>query len=146
MRWLFYILCTPVLLGGDASAAQIYRCDGSQGEPTFSQTPCGGTTESTRVAAPSRRTPAAGLRAGERAWLRARQDSRGSRPKARTAAGEGGVERQKAPKKQAYQCLRKRRALDTLNARLRAGYKAGRGAGLHQRRQSYEDYLTAFCP
>ncbi|HOP16977.1 MAG TPA: DUF4124 domain-containing protein [Gammaproteobacteria bacterium] len=145
MRWSFYILCTLVLLGGDATAARIYRCDGSQGEPAFSQTPCGGTTESTHVAAPSRRSPATGLRAGERAWLRARQDSRGGRSKARTAVGAGGVERQKAAEKQAYQCLRKRRALDTLNARLRAGYKAGRGARLHQRRQSYEDYLAAFC-
>lgn len=146
MRWFFFILCTPVLLGSVATSAQIYRCDGSQGEPTFSQTPCGGISAATHVAVPAKRSPAAGLRAGERAWLRTRQDAKSRKPRTRAVTAPDSSAREKVANKREYQCRRKRRDLDALNTRLRAGYKAGRGARLHQRRQSYEDYLAAFCP
>ena len=146
MHWLVFLLCTPVMLGSVATASQIYRCEGSQGEPTFSQTPCGGAAASTGVAAPARPSSASGVRAGERAWLQARKDAREDRPQRRKAAASGTAGRQQPVHRRDYQCLRKRRALDALNTQLRAGYKAGRGTRLHQRRQSYEDYLAAFCP
>jgi hypothetical protein len=47
--------------------------------------------------------------------------------------------------RQAYQCRRKRRDLEALDAELRRGYKAARAPALHRRRQAYRDYLATFC-
>lgn len=131
--------------------AAVYRCVGEKGEPSFSQLPC--ITDAATPGDPIRAAPvpaypaapeAAGVRASERAWLRGRERERQSRTKPKRAAAARGSKKGDRDR-QAYRCLRKRRALDAVNAELRGGYRAGRGAALHRRQQGYRDYLSAFC-
>jgi hypothetical protein len=42
-------------------------------------------------------------------------------------------------------CWKKRRQLERVERKLRAGYKASEYDGLHQRRAGYEDYIREFC-
>lgn len=125
---------------GAASAAEIYRCTGSSGEPAFSQRPCAAATIVTTT--PSTSPPADGLRATERAWLAARERRHTpprQRPPSRSAPTSGQL------KKQAYRCRDKRRALQGVNAKMRRGYRPGEGDKLRRRRRAYEDYLKTFC-
>ena len=48
-------------------------------------------------------------------------------------------------RRQAYQCQRKRHALEAPEAEMRRGYKASREVSLRRRQQKYRDYLSAFC-
>ncbi len=138
MRYPMVLFVVGLLCCTTASAA-IYRCTGETGEPEFRQQPCGGTA----IAPATAQGGAAGVRASERAWLKARE--RADRRKAKPPAGKSPSQGTEKARKQAYQCTRKRRALDAVNAELRAGYRPAKGDRLRKRQRAYRDYLRAFC-
>lgn len=145
MRASAYLICLVLLVPISPVGADIYRCNGAAGEPSFSQQPCG--SDSTIVISEAARRPgqAVGLRPGERAWLekRARGSWKGTETD-RRAQVSTGVAKSKSEER-AYRCQQKRRALESLGSRLRRGYKPAQGESLRRRRAGYEDYLTAFC-
>jgi hypothetical protein len=143
MRLYRYFILLIALMAGASSAADVYRCSGESGEVSFSQFPCA--AASTIVIRESREPDsfAGGLRASERAWLRAREQKR-SAPRRQTR--ETAEKRAEARVKQAYRCRRKRAELDAVGAKMRRGYKPAQGEKLRRRRRAYEDYLAAFCP
>lgn len=141
MRWTGILLLAGVLASATTSATQIFRCVGEQGEIEYRQLACDA-AEPVVIGGRPGTSAATGLRDSERAWLDART-------RARTAVAKTG--RRPATGRprsvsQDYRCQRKRRQLDALNADMRRGYRAGRGAKLRRRRRAYEDYLAAFCP
>ena len=145
MRVPAYCIWLPLLLLGAAARADIYRCSGEFGEPSFTQRPCSGDSTVAVREVPAGPAPASGLRPAERAWLeRRRRDSgRGGTGKRKARPTQGSVrERARA---QAYRCRSKRRALDGVKAKLRRGYKPAGGEKLRRRRRAYEDYLATFC-
>ena len=123
--------------------AEIYRCVGDSGEPSFTHLPCaqGSTLKVPPAAAAG--GAGSGLRPAEQAWLaereRERRPARTARPRA-----EPAKHRNKA-RVQAYRCRSKRRSLDEVRARLRRGYKPAQGEKLRNRRRAYEDYLATYC-
>jgi len=136
------VLIGLLLLPPQLRAADIYRCTGDSGEPAFSQRPCGEASTLVR----HRGSPAAfageGLRETERAWLAARSRSAGRR-----ALPAPSAPRQRdADNRRAYQCERRRLALDAVQAELRRGYRPAKGERLRRRRRAHEAYLSAFCP
>lgn len=137
------ILLLPTCL--PASAA-VYRCVGEQGEPSFSRQPCENAAVMSVVdrPPPSRSTEVHGLRPSERAWLERRRAEKRSAAGSRRQPSGAAVSKSQRDR-QAYQCRRKRRDLEALNAELRRGYKAARAPALHRRRQAYRDYLATFC-
>lgn len=132
---------------GPAAAGEIYRCVGEDGEPLFSQVACG--SRATPMTPGSSRTGSAagsGLRSSERAWLEERASRRSSsRKRTPAASGAPELQHQKAAR-QAYQCQRRRQALDAVKAELRRGYRPAKGERLRHRRRAHEDYIAAFCP
>ena len=146
MRRFLFVSVLSVSVGFPVpGSTEIYRCTGSTGEPLFSQIPCGGAA-TVLVRPPLASEPAQGLRAGEKAWLAQRAEHRKGRV-ARAGSGvpSKGRASQDGAAVQAHRCLRKRRDLNAVNARLRRGYKPSQGEKLRQRRQRYEDYLSSFC-
>ena len=108
---VYSVLLLSWLLTSMSVCAEIHRCEGAFGEPSYSDLPCRSAT--TRVVpkpGPTYLLPGDGLRAGERAWLKARS---GRRAALGTAAegSRGGAARQQA-QRQEYRCRQKRRALD----------------------------------
>ena len=132
--FLLLFCSTPV-------TAELYRCTGEHGEPSYRQRPCGASGIAT-VQEPARPGPAQGLRASERAWLKQRQRD-GRRAKRSTKPSPASSE--KAARLQTHRCRAKRRSLDEVRARLRRGYKPASGEKLRRRRKDYEDYLATFC-
>ena len=138
-RFIFLLSCSF------PASAEIYRCQGEDGEPSFRQRPCGADAVLVVPALPAAAGPAEGIRPSERAWLKQRereqrQSARVKRPRRASTAA-----REKAAHTQAYKCRSKRRALDEVRHRLRRGYKPARGEKLRRRRAAYEDYLATFC-
>lgn len=134
-----------LFLAGFSARADIYRCGGDFGEPSFSQRPCAaGSTVAVQQISPSA-TPASGLRPSERAWLeqRNRASRRGGVKKSSPRRTQAAAKR--VAKVQAHRCRSKRRSLDEVKAKLRRGYKAASGEKLRRRRRAYEDYLATFC-
>jgi hypothetical protein len=145
MRTFFHLIILALPLSGLPVCADVYRCSGSSGEPSFSQRPCGSDSTIVVTERVARSGQAAGLRPGERAWLeeRARLAGKGRRTGTRKPVSSDRAKRKSQD--QAYRCRKKRRDLDSVNARLRRGYKPAQGEGLRRRRAAYEDYLNAFC-
>ncbi len=143
-RYLFVSVLSVGLGFPFPGSAEIHRCTGSSGEPLFSQVPCGG-AETIVVRPQPASHPGQGLRAGEKAWLAQRMEHREKRI-ARTGSATQSKRRSKdTAEAKAHRCLRTRRDLDTVNAKLRRGYKPSQGEKLRRRRQRYEDYLSSFC-
>lgn len=135
-----------LLLPAFTAGAEVYRCAGEFGEPSFSQLPCQGGSTVVIDTGPADVTPGSGLRPAERAWLaeRKRVQGRSSTKKRRARADQAAIKRK--AKTQAHRCRSKRRSLDELRAKLRRGYKPAQGEKLRRRRRAYEDYLATFCP
>ena len=135
-----------LLLVGLSARAEIYRCDGAFGEPSYGHRPC---REGLSQAVPlglNRKVEGAGLRASERAWLRERERQRAAREKKRpkrSVKTQSGT--REAEIQQAHRCRTKRRALDAVKRELRRGYKPAKGERLRERRRAYADYIAAFC-
>lgn len=134
-----------LLMAGLSARAEIYRCDGAFGEPSYSHRPC---REGSSQAVPqglTRNAGGAGLRASERAWLREREQQRAARKKRPKRSVKTQSETRQAETRQAYRCRTKRRALDAVKRELRRGYKPAKGERLRERRRAYADYIAAFC-
>jgi len=145
MRVSGYSIWLPLLLLGFSARADIYRCTGDSGEPSFRQRPCADHSTVAVRQTPSGEDSAPGLRPSERTWLdqRKRESSPGGAQKKNTRIRPAAAKR--AARTQAYRCRSKRRSLDEVKAKLRRGYKPASGEKLRRRRRAYEDYLTAFC-
>ena len=145
MRFPGCLLWSVWLITTASSGAEIYRCVGEFGEVMYSQLPCNAAITIAVPVPESASTPssAVGLRASERAWLRARAQGRSA---SRRPARETSTLRETAKARQAYQCRRKRAGLDAVRAKMRRGYKPAQGETLRRRRRAHEDYLEVFCP
>lgn len=134
-----FVFCT-----GDVLSADIFRCTGASGEPEFSQLPCAGDSTLLRIpATASTSSQTAGLRASEREWLATRKG--GSKARKMRKRQKTSTPQRKSRDARARQCLKKRLALDKINAELRRGYKPARGERLRRRRREYRDYLSVLC-
>ena len=134
-----------LLLLGLSARAEIYRCDGAFGEPSYSHRPCREGASQAVLLGPTRNAGGAGLRATERAWLREREQQRAARKKRPKRSVKTQSETRQAEIQQAYRCRTKRRALDAVKRELRRGYKPAKGERLRARRRTYADYIAAFC-
>jgi hypothetical protein len=128
------------------AGAEVYRCAGEFGEPSFSQRPCRGGSTVVTGTGTAKVAPGPGLRPAERAWLaeRERTQRRYTANKRRPRPDHATIKRK--AKTQAHRCRSKRRSLDEVRARLRRGYKPAQGEKLRRRRRAHEDYLATFCP
>lgn len=122
------------------AGSTVYRCIGSAGEVTFSQTACGDAP--VRQEARAAQALGEGLRASEQAWLKGRARATARTGKPAVPAADRGARK---PDRQAYRCRRARQQLDAVQAERRRGYPAGKGAKLRQRAQRYRTYLDSFC-
>lgn len=140
MRNPIVLLCL-LLAGPHADAgSSIYRCLGSAGEVTFSQTACGDAP--VRQEAQAAQSIGEGLRKSEKAWLKARKRKLKGLQNKKVSAAKGGSSQKD---RQVYRCRRARQQLDAVNAERRRGYPAGKGAKLRERAQRYQTYLDSFC-
>ncbi len=134
-----------LLLVGLSARAEIYRCDGAFGEPSYSHRPCREGSHQAVPLGPIGNAEGAGLRASERAWLREREQQRAAPKKRTKRSAKTQSETRQAEIQQAYRCRTKRRALDAVKRELRRGYKPAKGERLRERRRAYADYIAAFC-
>ncbi len=145
MRASCVLGATALLMAGLSARAEIYRCDGAFGEPSYSQRPCREGSSQAVIQAPTRNAEGAGLRAGERAWLREREQQRAAQKRRPKRSVKTQSETRRAESRQAYRCRTKRRALDAVKRELRRGYKPAKGERLRARRRAYADYIATFC-
>ena len=125
--------------------ADIYRCTGEFGEPVYRQQPCGDDTAVIVPIRPASAGPVQGIRPSEQAWLEQRERASRRARKTKRPRRVSPAAEERAARKQAYRCRKKRRALDTVRAKLRRGYKPASGEKLRRRREAYEDYLETYC-
>ena len=144
MRTAGYFIWLPLMLWGPSGGAEVYRCQGAFGGPSYSQRPCGEDTVVSTRQLPEPAGRAVGLRPAERAWLEQRRRS-ASQPRKKKRKPVSPAAKEKVVRAQAHRCRSKRRALDEVRARLRRGYKPASGEKLRRRRSAYEDYLATFC-
>lgn len=136
-RFVICALCVltaaPVL-----GAAQVYRCPGVDGVPVFQHWACDNNGDVLDIL---NQRPAAGvgLRASEKAWLKARE----SRPAVRSSNANKRTRKQS--KSQQQRCWKHRQQLQDVRRQLRAGYKATEGPGLKQKRERHRQYLENYC-
>ncbi|MGD8957197.1 MAG: DUF4124 domain-containing protein [Chromatiaceae bacterium] len=145
MRVTCVLGAMALLLVGLSARAEIYRCDGAFGEPSYSHRPCREGSSQAVPQAPTRNAEGAGLRASERAWLREREQQRAAQKKRPKRSGMTQSKMRQAESQQAYRCRTKRRALDAVKRELRRGYKPAKGDRLRARRRAYADYIATFC-
>ena len=135
------LLAAAGVSSGVVPAAEIHRCIGASGEPSFSHRPGAAATILSMPTSVPEAQPAQGLRASERAWLEGRERRAAPQKRPRSRSATAGA----PAKKQAYRCRNKYRALQDVKAKLRRGYRASQGDKLRRRRRAHEDYLATFC-
>ncbi len=145
MRVRYVLGAMALLLVGLSARAEIYRCDGAFGEPSYSHRPCREGSSQAVPLGPTRDAEGAGLRASERAWLREREQQRAAQKKRPKRSVKTQSETRQAEIRQAYRCRTKRRALDAVKRELRRGYKPAKGERLRARRRAHADYIATFC-
>lgn len=124
-----------------ALAGHVHRCTGPDGEPMFSQSPCGSAATASVIRVAPSGTAGSGLRGTELEWLadrdrqRAKSGMRDAR--AKPVPADGKV----APN----ECEKRKVSLDDVNARLRRGYTPAQGERLRHRRRMLENYIAAAC-
>ncbi len=112
-----------------ADTTRIYRCEVDSGRVEFRQMPC---------------------RTGDQEILELEDVKMGwdaPVPKVEIKAKKSANKTRpaRAKKVSAQSCFKKRQSLESVNRKLRRGYKAGQGVELRHRRRQYEDYLSRFC-
>ncbi|MBL3526707.1 MAG: thioredoxin [gamma proteobacterium endosymbiont of Lamellibrachia anaximandri] len=113
----------------------VYRCQLPEGDVTFQQIPCvSGEQQQIRIVNRS-----AGLSPVEPA-LRLQRTKQKKASKRRSKATK--TRRKRSEEKR---CWAKRKKLEKVEKRLRAGYKASQSDKLHRQQADYEDYLKQFC-
>lgn len=115
--------------GVQADAVRVYRCVGASGEIGFQQVPCRvGKEQVLHIE---------DVKVGWDAPVIQIEPRRKPKPVKRPA----GKKRKTSDKA----CFNKRQRLESVNRKLRRGYKAGQGADLRHRRRQYEAYLSRYC-
>ncbi len=113
-----------------ADSTRLYRCEGEYGQVEFRQTPCiEGRQQEVEVENVLMGWDAPAVKVDV---------------KKRKSAGKTRKVGNKSAKND-ERCFKMRQRLDTLNRKLRRGYKAGQGADLKHRRRQYEEYLGRYC-
>lgn len=116
-----------------AGSTRVYRCAAADGRVEFRQTPCAqGSQEELHIEDVKVGWDAPAVRVDP-----PKRKAKSGRAKNSAAA--------KRKAKKADKCFKKEQNLETLNRRLRRGYKAGQGADLRHRRRQIEAYLNQFC-
>lgn len=126
---LFPLLISLPLSVQPADGVSVYRCD-VDGTIEFRQTACerGGESLTHVINGSSGMTPS----------------EPGLRLKKASEKSDTVVRRKKSPDF-GERCWRKRRQLERVERRLRAGYKASQYRRLHDRQDEYESYIRHFC-
>jgi len=123
------------LLAASRGGVTVYRCQQPEGDVTFQQIPCvSGEQQRTRIVNRS-----AGLSPAKPA-LRLQRTKQKKASKRRSKATK--PRRKRSEEKR---CWAKRKKLEKVEKRLRAGYKASQSDKLHRQQADYEDYLKQFC-
>ncbi|MBL3590982.1 MAG: hypothetical protein JMN24_14470 [gamma proteobacterium endosymbiont of Lamellibrachia anaximandri] len=113
----------------------VYRCQLPEGDVTFQQVPCvSGEQQKTRIVNRS-----AGL-SPAKPGLRLQRTKQKKASKRRVKATKPRKKRSEEKS-----CWAKRKKLEKVEKRLRAGYKASQSDKLHRQQADYEDYLKQFC-
>jgi len=130
------LLWSCVVQVGPARAADpFYRCTEPDGTVVFSDTPCG--RNATAFEQPH--APRVGTRLVDPAAVFPREAPSDKRRRS------GSKSAKRSPEQQEYNCRKKERRLDTVNARLRHGYKRAEGERLRRQRVELEDYIDTYC-
>jgi hypothetical protein len=119
--------------------ADIYRCQGPEGEVVFQSTGCPKANSEPLTLRPLN-VLGEGLRPGERALL----IDKGS-PNRRQSRTKPGKNTKLAQRQLAERCLARRQKLAALGAKLRRGYKRAQGERLRRKRDEHAEYLRQFC-
>jgi len=130
----FLCLSFPILFQAVPAAAgeRIFRCTDPDGVIVFSDTPCG--RDSRSIDQPA--APKVGTRLVDPADMpRTQSEPAKSR---RTVTSKSSKDRE-------YNCRKKERRLDDVNAKLRRGYKRSEGERLRRQRVELEDYIDTYC-
>jgi len=122
------------------SAARVYRCSQADGGISFQQQAC--SAEGQLIETGEAQPAWSALRPEEKRLYESYR-SRDRERLARRREARLAVSREARADERG--CLLKRQRLETVNARLRGGYRAGQGRDLRRRRDQYEEYLRRFC-
>lgn len=126
-------LCSAGPLPAAVAGDQIYRCREADGSVLFSDRACA--PGQTGIDAPY--APAPGTRSLDTRGL---GEDRPAPVHRRAATGQADSGPQRA-----YECSKRERRLEEVNAKLRRGYTASEGERLRRRRADLEDYIQTFC-
>lgn len=136
------LLAAFLIIGTAPQAAEtrVYRCTSPDGGIELRQRPCPEGTEGDEILIEDRRT----------GWNPSTTEE-GEKPK---GTGGPGKPKRKSKKRNESaakarhdeQCWKKRQLLKEVNWKLRRGYKPGKDVALRRKRETYEDYIRAFCP
>jgi hypothetical protein len=117
--------------GVSSDSTKVYRCVSAQGATEYRQRPCvSGTQEELEIEDAKVGWDAPAVTVESRPAKKVSKTRRSSRS---------------ARDRQKERCFKTEQRLESLNRRLRKGYRAGRGADLRHRRRQYEAYLDEFC-
>ncbi len=128
---LFFSL-TWLMLQGNAGAetTRLYRCENEFGQIEFRQGLCSeGRQQEVQVEDVRMGWDAPAVK------VEVKKPKSAARARKASASGQKKVER----------CFKTRQRLESLNRKMRQGYKAGQGADLRHKRRQYEAYLGQFC-
>ena len=120
------------LIHGPAAAdsTRLFRCENQHGQIEFRQGPC--------IEGRQQEVEVRDVRMG---WdvpvYKVEVKKRKPAAKAKKGSNKNGKKKER--------CFKTRQRLDSVNRKLRRGYKAGQGADLRHKRRQYEEYLGQFC-
>ena len=121
-------------------AARVYRCSQADGGISFQQQAC--SAEGRLIETGEAQAVWSALRPEEKRLYESYRERDRDRRMRKRQARRRTARMEKADERG---CLLKRQRLDSINARLRRGYKAGQGEPLRRKRDQYEEYLRRFC-
>ena len=121
-------------------AARVYRCPQADGGISFQQQACA--AEGRLIETGEAQAVWSALRPEEKRLYESYRERDRERQLRKRQARRQTARMEKADERA---CFLKRQRLDSVNARLRRGYKAGQGEALRRKRDQYEEYLRRFC-
>ncbi len=114
----------------------VYRCQLPEGDVTFQQIPCASGEQQQRTRIVNRSAGLSPAKPGLRLQRKKQKKASKRRSKATKPRRKRSEEKR---------CWAKRKKLEKVEKRLRAGYKASQSDKLHRQQADYEDYLKQFC-
>ncbi len=126
------LLCLP--WASFAGSTKVYRCTGEHGQVEFRQVPC--------VSGSQQELEFKDVEVG---WEKPAAAGEVKKRPRKTTTKKSVASRGNSSKKREEKCLKAEQRLETVNRKLRRGYKAGKGADLRHKRRQYEEYLERLC-